>query len=60
MVLELIPFPISILFVFVFCFVFIMILWKLSVRGKIYRLMFNVSSITALMVLLAVVFSMVS
>ena len=60
MAFQLIPFPISIIFILVFGAAIIVILWKLRKKGKVYRMLSNISLIVGLIVLILIIASMTS
>ena len=60
MAFQLIPFPISIIFILVFGAAIIVILWKLRKKGKVYRMLSNISLIVGLIVLVLIIVSMAS
>lgn len=60
MAFPLIPFPISTVFVIVFGAAIIVILWKLRKKGKIYRMLSNISLIVGSIVLVLIIISMAS
>jgi hypothetical protein len=55
---TLIPFPLSILFTLVFVIVVIFVLWNIRRRAKIYRYLFYLSIVLAILLLASVIYAL--
>jgi hypothetical protein len=55
---TLIPLPLSILFTLVFVIVVIFVLWKIRRRAKIYRYLFYLSIVLAILLLAGVIYAL--
>ena len=60
MAFELIPFPISILFVLVFAVAWMVVLWKLRRSGKIYSILFKASLAAAVVLFVAILYTIIT
>ena len=59
MAFQLIPFPISILFALVFVIAWLAVLWKLRKTGKIYSILFKLSSIAGAILIAAFIYGII-